>query len=266
MAIKIIADVHGAYDSLATQLDPGDTAILLGDYLNLVDFRTFGGILSEVYTREEISSALSALARGNSELAKRSVQEIAGGNEEKHRRVRRLMEEAYGAFFESLPCRSFVIYGNTDSLEMMRAQVSGDVEIVEAGVIEVEGQRFGLVSGNPRGPWNVGLPGEMEPEAYDALVASLGPVDVLCTHCPPAIPELTWDRLANRDEFGSTALVEYLDRFEPLRHYFGHVHNPRVSSLVRGKTRVMNAGFFRERHTVVIHTGTVTRRGQTLES
>lgn len=253
MAIKIIADVHGAYDSLASQLEPGDTAILLGDYLNLIDFRTLGGILSQVYTREEIFSALAALAMGRSEIARSSIQEISGGGEEKHRRVRGLMEEGYRAFFASLPCRSFVIYGNTDSPEMMRALASGDVQLVEAGVIELEGQRFGLVSGNPNGPWNVGLPGEMEPEAYGALVASLGPVDVLCTHCPPAIPELTWDRLANRDEVGSSALVEYLDRFEPSRHYFGHVHNPRVSSVVRGKTKVMNAGFFRERRTVVLH-------------
>lgn len=255
MAVKIIADVHGAYDSLAAQLEPEDTAILLGDYLNLVDFRTLDGILSQVYTREEIFIALSALAAGSSELAKRSIRDISAGDEEKHRRVRELMREAYSAFFASLPCRSYVIYGNTDSPEMMRELATGDAQLVEAGVIDIEGQRFGFVSGNPHGPWTVGLPGEMEPAAYGALVESVGSVDVLCTHCPPAIPELTWDRLANRDEVGSSALVEYLDRFQPSRHYFGHVHNPRVSSVVRGRTRVMNAGFFRERRTVVIHAG-----------
>jgi len=199
--------------------------------------------------------ALAALASGSGDLAKRSIREISGGSDEKHLRVRELMRDAYGEFFASLPCRSYVLYGNTDSPQMMRELARGNVELVEAEVVEIEGRRFGFVSGNPNGPWNVGLPGEMEPEAYRGLVESIGPVDVLCTHCPPAIPELTWDRLANRDEVGSIALVEYLDRFEPARHYFGHVHNPRVSSVVRGGTRVMNAGFFKERRTVVTFPG-----------
>lgn len=252
VAVKVISDIHGAYDALAGQLEQDDTAVLLGDYLDLVDFRTLGGILSQVYTREEIWAALSALSGGSKELARKSIQEISMGSEDKRERVRELMADGYRRFYSSLPCRAFVIYGNTDSPQMLREYASGDVEILESGVVEIDGSRFGFVSGAPFGPWTVGLPGEMEPARYDALVGSLGPVDVLCTHCPPAIPELTWDVKANRDEKGSGSLLEYIDLCEPSFHYFGHVHNPRMSEVVRGRTRVMNAGFFKESGTALV--------------
>lgn len=253
MPTKVISDIHGEYEALADQLEPRDTAILLGDYLNLIDFRTIGGILAEVYTREEIMMALSELARGRKDLARRSIREIAGANPEKFRRVRELIVEGYEKFFSSIPCECFLIYGNTDDPSLMRDVAAGRAEVIEAGAFDIDGQRFGFVSGAPKGPWTVGLPGEMEPDAYRALVEEVGPVDVLCTHCPPAIPELTWDRLADRDEKGSSALVDYLDEHEPALHYFGHVHNPRISRAVRGHTVCINAGFFREHHTALVH-------------
>lgn len=246
MAIKIVADVHGEYGALAGQLRPDDTAVLLGDYLNLIDFRTLDGILAEVYTREEIIAALSALARGDKQLAHRSIQEIAGGSPGKFRRVRELVEQGYSDFFGCLPCESIMIYGNTDNPQLMKMFSGDGAEIVEAGVRVISGHRFAFVSGSPHGPWTVGLPGEMEPGRYRELVESLGPADVLCSHCPPAVPGLTWDSVADRDEPGSEALLEYVDKYQPKYHYFGHVHNPRLDSAVRGTTRLVNAGFFKQ--------------------
>lgn len=253
MALKIISDVHGEYGALSGQLSPSDTAILLGDYLNLIDFHTLEGILAEVYTREEIIQALAALAGGRRELSRRSIREISGADKEKYRRVRELMIEGYEELFAALPCRSIMIYGNTDDPRLMRELAGESVELIEAGVLEIAGRRFGFVSGCPRGPWAVGLPGEKDPEEYGRMVDSLGPVEVLCTHCPPSIPELTWDELADRDEVGSRALLSYLERFGPTHHYFGHVHNPRVDSVSLGPTKVINAGFFKRHRTALAH-------------
>lgn len=253
MAIKVISDIHGEYSALSDQLEPGDTAVLLGDYLNLLDFHDLGGILSQVYTKEEIRWALSELAHGRKHLARRSIREIAGDRPEKSRRVHELVVESYSAFFDSIPCQCLLIYGNTDDPSVMREVSDGRIEVLETSVVEVEGQRFGFVSGSPQGPWTIGLPGEKHPDEYRRMVESLGPVDVLCTHCPPAVPELTWDWLADRDEVGSDALVEYLDEYGPSRHYFGHVHNPRSETAVRGRTRLINAGFFRRRRTALVH-------------
>jgi len=253
VAVKIVSDIHGEYPALANQLRPDDTAVLLGDYLNLIDFRTLEGILSDVYTREQVLVALIEFAKGRKEIARRSIREIAGGTSKQSRRVRELVVQGYEEFFSSLPCRCYILFGNTDDPALLKKSAEGDVEIVDSGVVTIGEERFGLISGTPHGPWTVGLPGEMDPVLYSKSVDSLGPCDVLCTHCPPAIPELTWDRLANRDEEGSTALLDYLDEYQPTRHYFGHVHNPVASEAYRGRTRVINAGFFKEHQTVLVH-------------
>jgi Icc-related predicted phosphoesterase len=261
LTVKIISDIHGEYEALAGQLDPGDTAVLLGDYVNLIDFRTLDGILSEVYTREEILQVLGILARGADDETRQRIRDVADWSPEKYNRMRELIDESYRRFFASIPCRCCMIYGNTDDPVVMRRLATDGIELVECGVVEIEGQRFGLVSGSPRGPWTVGLPGEMDTEEYDRLVWSLGPVDVLCTHYPPAVEGITWDELANRDEAGSQALVEYIDRYSPTHHYFGHVHHPRLATALRGSTRLVNAGFFREHRTAVVH-----KTGSGLES
>jgi Icc-related predicted phosphoesterase len=253
VAVKIISDIHGAYGAMRAQLEPGDIALLLGDYLNLIDFRTLDGILAEVYSRDEVKSALSLMATGNKELARQKIRMAIGGTPEKSEQVGELIFKNYKEFFASIPCKCFMLYGNTDGPEIMKGMVPGNVELVEAGLVIVEGERFGMVSGAPQGPWNVGLPGEMPTERYDSLVASIGPADVLCTHYPPAVPELTWDLLANRDEVGSKATLAWDEEHAPTHHYFGHVHNPKAPRVQHGRTTLLNVGFFKEHGMAVIH-------------
>jgi len=248
-----MADIHGEYGAMRGQLQPDDVAVLLGDYLNLIDFRTLDGILAQVYSRDEVKLALSLMASGNKELARQKIRDSIGGTPEKSEQVRELIASNYKEFFASIPCKCFMLYGNTDGPHVMNELVSDSVEIVEAGVVTVGGERFAMVSGAPQGPWNVGLPGEMPTERYDALVASLGPADVLCTHYPPAIPGLTWDVLADRDEVGSKATLAWIEEHQPTHHYFGHVHHPRLAMTVLGATRVINTGFFRDTHTALVH-------------
>ncbi|MBU1672589.1 MAG: hypothetical protein KKF41_11390 [Actinobacteria bacterium] len=253
MAIKIISDVHGEYGALADRLEPDDTAVLLGDYLNLIDFRTLEGILSEVFSSEEVAHALALLAGGDRENAKRQIREVVGNSPEKQARMGELIHGAYSDFFASIPCRCYMLYGNTDNPALMRHYAGDNVTIIESGTEELDGQVFGFISGTPHGPWTIGLPGEMEVEKFEAFVASLGPVDVLCTHYPPAVDDLTWDVEAGRDEAGSHALLGYVDTFKPSHHYFGHVHNPRATALRRGETCLVNVGYFRRGKTVVVH-------------
>ncbi len=256
MTIKIISDIHGAYTALGEQLEPDDTAILLGDYVNLIDFQTLEGIMADVYSREEVVRALSVFGKGNGvnrDEAKKLIRDVVTSDPAKAARVGELVLASYTELFASIPCRAYMIYGNTDNPQMVRNLADGNVEIIETGVVEIDGERFGFISGSPRGPWTVGLPGEMDIEEYDRRVRLLGPVDVLCTHYPPAVPDLTFDTYADRDEAGSVALLEYIEEHEPTYHYFGHVHHPRETSERLGSTCLVNAGFFREHRTALIH-------------
>jgi Icc-related predicted phosphoesterase len=87
--------------------------------------------------------------------------------------------------------------------------------------------------------------GEIGEDEYDAKLEALGPVDVLCSHVPPDIPELTYDVLAGRHERGSAGLLAYVREVQPKRVYFGHIHQPLVSSTHLGRTHLLNAGYFR---------------------
>jgi Icc-related predicted phosphoesterase len=78
-----------------------------------------------------------------------------------------------------------------------------------------------------------------------AKVEALGEVDILCSHIPPAVPELCFDTLANKAERGSEDILHYIEDVQPRRAYFGHVHQPLISSMYIGATRCINVGYFR---------------------
>ncbi len=70
-------------------------------------------------------------------------------------------------------------------------------------------------------------------------------MDVLCSHIPPEIPDITFDVVAKRFERGSEALLEYINKYQPKYSFFGHVHQPLASRTRVGKTECVNVGFFR---------------------
>lgn len=253
VVLKILSDIHGEYGSLESELDREDTAILLGDYLNLIDFDTNGGILSEVFSKEVVAAVMAVLATEEGRELAKSVRGMINVPAGQHEKMKSLMREGYKEFFEAIPCRCIMLYGNTDDPALLEELKSDNVELLRASSFELEGQVFGFISGVPTGKRTVGLPGEIPEADYNGLVDSLGRVDVLCTHFPPAVPELTWDVKADRDEYGSEKLLSYIEEHEPWVHYFGHVHNPRAGEAVHGKTKLINAGFFRAHRTALRH-------------
>jgi Icc-related predicted phosphoesterase len=69
-------------------------------------------------------------------------------------------------------------------------------------------------------------------------------VDVLCTHIPPAVPELLYDTVARRLERGSEAVLEAIRRTQPRLALFGHVHQPLTGRVRVGRTECVNVGHF----------------------
>lgn len=106
--------------------------------------------------------------------------------------------------------------------------------------ISVEGVHIaGLGYSNPT-PFNT--PGEYtEVQIADRLrpFASLRPLVLIC-HCPPANTDL--DGLKPGAHFGSTAIREFIDAYEPVRFFCGHIHECEGRDVMIGHTRGANAG------------------------
>src|SRR6266567_1067443 len=86
---------------------------------------------------------------------------------------------------------------------------------------------------------------EMFGEEFRAKIEAVGEVDVLCTHIPPAIPELLYDTVARRIEKGSVALLDAIRATRPRYSIFGHVHQPLARRTRVGVTECLNVGHFR---------------------
>lgn len=245
MSIKIIADLHGAADAIPAQVSPEDTLLLLGDLVNVIDYTTMDGILVDVFGVEAVHEVLDLRASGLFDEARQVMAKRRLGREEEiASKLQKLVTSAYQEVFQALPGRTLLILGNVDSPAMVDRIHPASVELVDGKVVQLEGKAFGFVGGGL--PTPLKIQGEIPEEEFDAKLEALGPVDVLCTHVPPDLPELTYDVLAGRHERGSAGLLRYIRRFQPERVFFGHIHQPILSSTHIGRTHAVNAGYFRK--------------------
>jgi Icc-related predicted phosphoesterase len=132
-----------------------------------------------------------------------------------------------------------------DNPDLVRTFVEGYPGVVDADglVVDIDGDRFGFVGGALPTPLHVA--GEISEEEMQLKVRNLGECNVLCSHIPPAVPELCHDTIAGRAERGSEDLLEYILDVGPRLAYFGHIHQPLVSSMYVGRTLCVNVGYFR---------------------
>jgi Icc-related predicted phosphoesterase len=151
--------------------------------------------------------------------------------------------KAYREIYDALPHKTYLILGNADNPEAARSELTEKVEMVDGKVVELGGLRFGFVGGGL--PTPLQIRGEIPEEEFNAKLHGLGEVDVICSHVPPDLPELTYDVLAKRHERGSSGLVEYIRDVQPQRAFFGHIHQPLCSSMHLGRTHLLNTGYFR---------------------
>ena len=246
MSVYIVSDLHGASDALTKAVPEGAELVLLGDLINFIDYTSMTGILTEVFSVEAVDQVVQLRTAGRVEEARRVMQERARGREEEIRNeIGRRVLEAYEIVFAALPDPTYLILGNVDSPPVVQSfvEASPAVRPVDGQVITLEGERFGFVGGALPTPLHVA--GEITEEAMREKVESLGEVDVLCSHIPPAVPELCFDTLAGKSEKGSVDLLRYIEDVQPRRAYFGHVHQPLLSSLHIGRTECINVGYFR---------------------
>ncbi|MGD2051447.1 MAG: metallophosphoesterase [Acidimicrobiia bacterium] len=241
--MRLVSDVHGASAALRRIAAEPGPLLVLGDLINFIDYRTLDGIVADVSGRSFVAEMVRLRAAadhaGASRLWSRSQQ---GQEDEVRARYLAAIEEAYAEVCAALAgAEAYVTFGNVDRPDLLQRHLPDGVTFVESGVFEIEGWRVGIVGG---GTVSIGTPGEITEAQMAERLAALGPVDMLCTHAPPAIGPLARDVVGGREK-GSSAIVAYLERMSPRFHYFGDIHQPQATSWRFGATRCRNVGYFR---------------------
>ena len=245
MRVHAVSDVHGEHDALAVAADGADVFVCLGDLILFIDYADASrGIFGDLFGADNCRRFVQL------RTARRFAEARAFGASlwAEHGGDRRTVLDAavrrqYERLFAAMPAPALLTFGNVDLPELWPEFVRPGHQVLDGGAIEIDGVRFGFVGGGLVTPMRT--PHEIEPDAYQAKVAALGPVDVLCAHIPPALPGVTYDVVARRFERGSEALVDYIDRYQPRYLLHGHVHQPLRTRTRRGRTEILNVGHFR---------------------
>lgn len=249
MRVTVVSDVHGATAELARAADDADALICLGDLVLFLDYDDLArGIFGELFGAENAREFVrlrtarryeeaSAFGRGLWEKAQQRLGMNRSELLEKH--VRAQYEELFGV----IPEPAYLTYGNVDVPAYWPDYLRPGHQVLDGEAVDLDGLRFGFVGGGLVSPMRT--PFEREESELAELLAALGPVDVLCTHVPPAVPELTYDVVARRFEVGSAAVLAYLQDVQPRLALFGHVHQPLVRRTRIGRTECVNVGHFR---------------------
>ncbi|RPI22885.1 MAG: metallophosphoesterase [Actinobacteria bacterium] len=249
--IRIIADVHGAAAALRRLAQQPGPLLVLGDLINFIDYRTNEGIVSIVSGAEAVAAFVRLRTDGRHEEAGLLWREHARGREAELRAAYdREIGLAYTEICEALAgIDAYVTYGNVDRPDMLQRALPAGVRFVDAEVVVIDGIRVGFAGG---GLPKLGTPGEVSDDEMRAKLDALGPVDMLCTHVPPALDPLASDVVAGLQK-GSQAVLDYLRREQPPFHYFGDIHQPQALTWRIGRTVSTNVGYFRATGRAVNH-------------
>ncbi|MEU9863220.1 metallophosphoesterase [Streptomyces sp. NPDC047971] len=244
MRINVVSDVHGNAGALAKAGEGADALVCLGDLVLFLDYADHSrGIFPDLFGVEnaDLIVELRTARRFDEarDLGRRLWSELAVDRDTAiESAVRRQYEELFAAF----PTPTYATYGNVDIPGLWSEYARPGTTVLDGERIELDGLVFGFVGGGLRTAMRT--PYEISDEEYAAKVEALGEVDVLCSHIPPDVPELTYDTVPRRFERGSRALLDAIRRTRPRYALFGHVHQPLARRMRVGRTECVNVGHF----------------------
>jgi Icc-related predicted phosphoesterase len=245
MRVHVISDVHGASGALRDAADGADALFCLGDLLLFVDYADEArGIFAELFGADaarEFVALRTAKRFGEARELSAGLWRTLGGDPAGH--VLAAASRQYAELFAALPVPAYLTYGNVDIPYMWAEYLRPGHHVLDGEQVELGGRTFGFVGGGLRSPYRT--PNEIDDDAYAAKIAAVSGADVLCTHIPPAVPELLYDTVARRLERGSAALLAEVKRSQPRYLLFGHVHQPLARRVRVGRTECVNVGHFR---------------------
>jgi Icc-related predicted phosphoesterase len=239
-----VSDIHGAYSALGRLASGGETILILGDLVNLTDYRTGEGAVASTIGLEPARDAAEARGRGDFKRMRSIWQEAAEGRDDLRNSIGEVIDVQYQQMRDALSGgNGYVIHGNVDRPDRLNEFLPSGFEFVHGVRREIAGRTFGFVGGGVTTPMNAS--GEVSDAEMNDLLAGIGPVDILCTHVPPAVDPLRTDVVTGRVERSSEPILRYVLEHQPALHLFGDVHQPQATRWRLGETRCVNVGYFR---------------------
>jgi Icc-related predicted phosphoesterase len=235
MRVHVVSDVHGRSDALAGAGHGADALICLGDLLLFLDYADHGqGIFADLFGVDAARDYVELRTAGRFDEAR-----------ELSARLLAQQTQSRAVLFETAISRQYadLTYGNVDVPAMWSRYAKPGHHVLDGSTVDLDGWRFGFVGGGLKSAYRT--PNEVTEEEFRAKLEAVGEVDVLCTHIPPAVPELLYDTVARRLEKGSVALLETIEATRPRYSIFGHVHQPLARRTRIGVTECLNVGHFR---------------------
>ncbi|HJQ48629.1 MAG TPA: metallophosphoesterase [Amycolatopsis sp.] len=253
MRVHVVSDVHGNTEALARAGDGADVLVVLGDLLDFVDYHEHGkGILGGLFGPEKVSTFARLRREGSREETIAFSRSLWSSLDDPGAAVEEAVREQYAELFAAMSAPTYATPGNVDSPHLWSEFAGDGVTIVDGGVAEIGGLRFGFLGGVvlpdgvvPRRTNPVWRPYLRTGQEFHEAAGKLTDIDVMCTHVPPAYPELTYDVIARRHELGAQALTTLIAEQQPRWAVFGHVHQPLSPRLRVGRTECRNVGHFK---------------------
>lgn len=244
MRVNVVSDVHGNAQDLATAGDGADALVCLGDLVLFLDYADHSrGIFPDLFGVEnaDLIVELRTAQRFDEarDLGRRLWAQLGIDRESA---IESAVRRQYAEIFAAFPTPTYATYGNVDIPALWPEFARPGTTVLDGERVEIGGRVFGFVGGGLHSPMRT--PYEISDEDYAAKVEALGEVDVLCSHIPPDVPELTYDTVARRFERGSRALLAAIRRTRPRYALFGHVHQPLARRMRIGATECVNVGHF----------------------
>jgi Icc-related predicted phosphoesterase len=250
--ISVVADVHGNYDGLARAAEAADLLLVLGDLLDYVDYHDpAGGILGAVFGEDLVRPFVRMRTQGDFAGLHRYNIELWSRIADPAQAIHDIVVDRYATVVELLPDNALVMLGNVDVAAAWAEVAPPHLQALDSETRIIDGAVLGFVGGGSTrpgavvranaSPWK---PFVRSAADYQAALATLPAVDVLCTHIPPKLTTLRYDTVPARLEMYGPGLLEYIDTHQPRYALSGHVHQPIGARLRRGRTECVNVGHF----------------------
>jgi Icc-related predicted phosphoesterase len=244
MRVHVVSDVHGAAGALAEVGDGADALICLGDLIHFIDYTDYSGIMADLFGTAAVAKLVELRTARRFDAAREWSIQLWGAMEgDRFAIIEDAVRRQYAEMFAAFPTPTYLTYGNVDLPHLFPEFLRSGITLLDGETAEIGGKTFGFVGGGLQTPMRT--PTELPDDVFNAKVEAIGAVDVLCSHIPPQLPTLVYDVEARRFERGSVAVLDAIQRHQPERALFGHVHQPLESSLMVGRTECVNVGHFR---------------------